>query len=58
MKRREDKRFIKLKFYFIFKSALFGHILKKSMPSFLDAWSFLLVHIRFTPNEEPKDFVN
>jgi hypothetical protein len=58
MKIREDKRLVKLEIYFIFKYALFGHILKKSTPSFLNAWSFLLVHIRFTPNEEPKDFVN
>ena len=43
---------------FSFKTALFEHILKKSAHSFYGAWSFLLVHIRFTSNEEPKDFVN
>ena len=33
----------------------FGHIIKKSAHSFfLGAWSFLLVHIWFTPSEGPK----
>ena len=34
------------------------HILKKSAHSLIDAWSFLLIHIRFTPSKRPKDFVN
>ena len=42
----------------IFKSALFGHILKKSAHSFFGAWSFLLIHSRFTPIEGPKNLVN
>ena len=43
---------------FFSKSALFGHILNKSTHSLFGAWSFLLVHIRFTPSEGPKGFVN
>jgi hypothetical protein len=34
------------------------HILKKSAHSLLGAWLTLLVHIRFTPSEGPKGFVN
>ena len=30
---------------------------KKSAHSLFGAWSFLLVHIRVTPSERPKDFV-
>ena len=41
----------------ISKTAFFGHILKKSAQSFFGAWSFLLIHIQFTPGEVPKDFV-
>jgi hypothetical protein len=43
---------------FLFKTALFGHMLKKSAHSFFGAWSFLLVHVWFTPSEGPKGFVN
>ena len=43
---------------FFSNTILFGHILKKSTNSLFGAWWFLLVHIRFTPNEKPKDFVN
>ena len=41
-----------------FKTAFFGHILKKSAHSLFGAWFFLLVHIWFTPSEGPKGFVN
>ena len=51
----EDKRIVNL---FFLKIAIFGHMLKKSTHSLLGVWSFLLVHIRFTPSEGPKDFVN
>ena len=37
---------------------LFWHILKKLAHSLVGAWSFLLVHIRFTPSEWPKGFIN
>jgi hypothetical protein len=47
---------VKLEFFF-FKTALSGRILKKLAHSLFGAWSFLLVHVRFTPSEEPKDFV-
>jgi hypothetical protein len=43
---------------FLFKTALFGHTLKKSAHSHFGAWSFLLVHVWFTPSEGPKGFVN
>ena len=55
-KTKEDKRMVKLDFFF--KISLFGHVFKKSSHSFCGAWSFLLVHIRFTPSEEPKGFAN
>ena len=45
--------------YFFLKTALFGHVFyKKKNPghSLFGAWSFFLVHIRFTPNEGPKAF--
>ena len=57
MKRREDKRMVKLDL-FIFKNAFFGHIFKKETYSLFGAWPSLLVHIPFTPSEGPKDFVN
>ena len=34
------------------------YIFFKSTHLFFGAWSFLLVHIRFTPIKGPKDFVN
>ena len=36
--------------------ALFGHMLKKKINTFVSMvqWSTLLVHIWFTPSEEPK----
>jgi hypothetical protein len=40
------------------KIAFLGHILKISTHSLFGAWSFLLVHIWFTPSEGPKSFVN
>jgi hypothetical protein len=39
------------------ETTFFEHILKKSTHSFFGAWSFLLVHIWFTPSEEPKDII-
>ena len=58
MKTNEDKKMVKLAF-FSSKTAVFRLILKKkSTQSLFDAWSFLLVHIRFSPSEEPKNFVN
>jgi hypothetical protein len=45
-------------FKHVLKIVLFEHMLKKtSTLIFLGAWSFLLVHIRFTPSEMPKGFV-
>ena len=44
--------------WFLLKTALFGHILKKSSHSLLHAWSLLLIHIWLTPSEGPKSFVN
>ena len=55
MKTREDKRMIKLEYFF--KISIFEHILKKLAHLFFGAWSFFLVHIQFTPNEGPKGFV-
>ena len=40
------------------KAALFDHILLKLAHPLFDAWSFLLVHVWFTPSEKPKGFVN
>ena len=57
MKTRKDKRMIKLEFFF-FKTALFKHIFKKPTHPHFGAWSFLLVHIWFTPSSKgPKAFV-
>ena len=52
VKTREWSNFIFL------KTALFGHILKKTKTFTLGAWSFLSIHILFTPCERPKGFVN
>ena len=51
---REDKRMVKLNFFL--KYHFFYFVLKKSMHSLFSAWSFLLVHVRFTTNEGPKTF--
>ena len=40
-----------------FKSVVFEHLCKKPTHSVFGAWSFLLVHISFTPSEGPKGFV-
>ena len=58
MKTRENKRMVKLEFFFFSKLAFFGHILKKSTLSLFGAWSFLLDHVQFTPSEGAKGFVN
>ena len=54
MKTRKDKRMIEFE---VFKTALFGHIYKRSH-SLFGAWSFLLIYIWLTPGEGPKGFVN
>ena len=57
-KRRWRWENVKVEFSFL-KTTLFGHMLKnKSAHSFVGAWSFLLIHIWFTPSEGLKDFVN
>jgi hypothetical protein len=55
MKTREDKKMVKLDFFF--QNYLYGHISKKSTHSLFGAWSFLLVHIWFTPSEGCKIFI-
>ena len=55
MKTSEDKRMVILDFFGI---AVSEHILKKISTIIFCAWSFLLVHIWFTPSEGPKGFVN
>ena len=44
--------------FFSFNTTLFGHMLKNIAHSFFGAWSLLLVHIRCTPSERSKGFVN
>ena len=44
--------------FFLSKTVLLRHILKKSARSLFGARSFLLIHIRPTPSERPKNFVN
>ena len=56
MKTKEDKRIVKLDFFS--KLPFLGIYQKRSPHSFFGAWSFLLVHIWFTPSERPKGFVN
>jgi hypothetical protein len=59
MKIRQDKRIIKLDFLFcFFQIYLFGAYIKEMSTFTFGAWSFLLVHIQFTPSEGPKGFVN
>ena len=58
MKTGKDKRMVKLDFSFLFKSAFLGRILEKSAHSLFGAWSFLLIHIWFTPSEGSQGFVN
>ena len=59
MKTKKDKRMIKLEFFIYFSfSNFFLAYIKKIITFTFGAWSFLLVHIRFTPSEGPKDFVN
>ena len=43
---------------FFLNIVLFGYKLKNSTHSLLGAWSFLVVHVWFTPSEGPKGFVN
>ena len=51
-KTREVKRMVKLEFFS--KLPFLDIYYKKSTHSLFDAWSFLLVHMRFTPSEGPK----
>jgi hypothetical protein len=56
-KTREDEIMVKPDF-FLPKNYHFGAYIKKNPAhSLFGAWSFLLVHIWFTPREEPKGFV-
>ena len=55
MKTRQDKTMVKFYLFTIIIEFFLGHILKKIKK--FGAWSFLLVHIHFRPNEGPKDFV-
>ena len=55
MKTREWSNLIDL-FYFVSKPP-FLDIFKKNSTFTFGAWTFLLVHIRLTPSEEPKDYV-
>ena len=57
MKRIEDNRMVKL-FFFFSETFFLEDTLKKSTHSLCGAWLFLLVHIRLTPSEGPKDFVS
>ena len=59
-KQEKTKEWSNLTFFFLFlfKTAFFGHTWKKSTHSLFGAWSFLSVHIWFTPNEGSKDFIN
>ena len=56
MKTREDKRMVKLEF--LSKLPFLDIYQNNSTRSFFGAWSFLLVHIHFTPGEGPEGFVN
>ena len=61
MKTREDESMFKLDFIYLFiysqNFPFWAYIFKKSTHLFLGAWSFLLVHMWFTPSEEPQGFV-
>ena len=52
MKTRGNKRSVTLDFFF--QVFLFGAFKKKTNRQINSAWSFLLVHIHFTPSEGPK----
>jgi hypothetical protein len=56
---REDEDKIMVKHDFFFKMANFWTYIrrKKSTHSLFGPWSFLLIHIRFTPSEGPNGFV-
>ena len=56
--KEKTKHWLILNLFPPLKISLLRHMLKKSIHSFFDAWSFLQVHIWFTPSEGPKDFVN
>ena len=56
MKTREDTRMVKLETQN--HKPFFGRILEKMNTFTYGTWSFLLIHIWFTPSEGPKGFVN
>ena len=46
-------------YYLSFQNYPFWTCIKKKISTFVfGAWSFMLVHIQFTPSEGPKDFIN
>ena len=55
---RDDEEKRMLKFDFLSQRCLFGTYTKQSTHSLLGAWSFLWIHIQFTPIEGPKGSVN
>ena len=55
MKAREVKTWSNLIFIL---ELPFQTYIKQIITSTFDAWLFLLLHIRFTPSEGPKDFIN
>jgi len=57
MKAKEVKRVIKI-YFILFLNFPFWAYIKKNSTFTFGAWSFLLVHIQFTPSEGPKSFVN
>ena len=56
-KRQQENGQIWFILFYFFKITFLGRVLKQPTHSLLGAWSFLLVHIWFTPSEEPKGFV-
>ena len=58
-KRRRRQENDKSLIFFSLKTSLFEHIVKKTNTFTFGAWSlFFLAHIRFTPSERPKGFIN
>ena len=56
MNTRKDKRIFN--FEFIQNYPFWTYVKIKSAHTFFGAWSFLLIHVWFTPSERPKSFVN
>ena len=57
-RRRSQQQTIEWWNFIFLKITLFGHILSKSTHSRFAAWSFLLIHMKFTPNEKPQKLHN